>query len=182
MAQQFPRLDEGLQRWHRRRTIRRPHYSRGSGSPFVSTSLQRHSSRSQRYEIILHSRSRLLKPIIAANVLLTATGRILLCDFGVSARLIHNHSKRTTFVGTPYWMAPEVIQQSQYDTKADIWSLGITLYEMVTGAPPHAKEDQMRALLLIPRADAPRLPETTGTKDMRDFVASVLREQPADVR
>lgn len=118
---------------------------------------------------------------IAANVLLTAAGRILLCDFGVSARLIHTHSKRTTFVGTPYWMAPEVIQQSQYDTKADIWSLGITLYEMVTGAPPHAKEDQMRALLIIPKVKAPRLPETTGSKDMRDFVASVLREQPADV-
>jgi serine/threonine protein kinase len=78
-------------------------------------------------------------------------------------------------------MAPEVIKQSQYDTKADIWSLGITLYEMVTGAPPHAKEDPMRALLLIPQAKAPRLPETLGSKDMRDFVASVLREQPIDV-
>ena len=59
--------------------------------------------------------------------------------------------------------------------------MGITLYEMVTGAPPHAKEDPMRALLIIPQAKAPRLPETLGSKDMRDFVASVLREQPADV-
>lgn len=117
----------------------------------------------------------------AANVLLTANGNIMLCDFGVSARLNHNQSKRSTFIGTPYWMAPEVIQQSPYDTKADIWSLGITLYEMVVGAPPHAKEDQMRALLIIPKAKAPRLPENVGSKDMRDFVASVLREQPADV-
>lgn len=78
-------------------------------------------------------------------------------------------------------MAPEVIKQTQYDTKADIWSLGITLYEMVTGAPPHANEAPMRALLIIPQAKAPRLPETLGSKDMRDFVASVLREQPADV-
>jgi serine/threonine protein kinase len=117
----------------------------------------------------------------AANILLTAAGRILLCDFGVSAQLIHSHSKRTTFIGTPFWMAPEVIQQSQYDTKADIWSLGITLYEMITGAPPHAKEDQMRALLIIPKAAAPRLPENIGSKDVKEFVASVLNKQPTEV-
>lgn len=128
----------------------------------------------------LHRANVIHRDLKAANVLLTAAGRVLLCDFGVSARLVYNHSKRTTFVGTPYWMAPEVIKQSQYDTKADIWSLGITLYEMVTGAPPHAKEDPMRALLIIPQAKAPRLPETLGSKDMRDFAASVLREQPAD--
>lgn len=119
----------------------------------------------------------------AANVLLTSAGRILLCDFGVSARLAYSHSKRTTFVGTPYWMAPEVIRpQSQYDTKADIWSLGITLYEMVTGAPPHAKEDQMRALIIIPQAAPPRLPENVGSKDMRDFTAVMLKELPVEVR
>lgn len=106
----------------------------------------------------------------------------MLCDFGVSARLVYSHSKRSTFVGTPYWMAPEVIKPgSLYDTKADIWSLGITLYEMIMGAPPLAKEDQMRALLLIPQNKPPRLPETVGSKDMRDFVASMLQELPANV-
>lgn len=128
----------------------------------------------------LHRANVIHRDLKAANVLLTATGRIMLCDFGVSARLVYNHSKRTTFVGTPYWMAPEVITQSQYDTKADIWSLGITLYEMVTGAPPHAKEDQMRALLIIPKAKAPRLPDSVGTKEMKDFVATVLREEASD--
>lgn len=119
---------------------------------------------------------------IAANVLLTSDGRILLCDFGVSALMATPHSKRTTFVGTPYWMAPEVINSgSQYDTKADIWSLGITIYEMVMGAPPHANQEAMRVLVLIPKVKPPRLPETLGTPEMREFVASVLRELPTDV-
>jgi serine/threonine protein kinase len=119
---------------------------------------------------------------IAANVLLTSDGRILLCDFGVSALMATPYSKRTTFVGTPYWMAPEVINSgSQYDTKADIWSLGITIYEMVMGSPPHANQEAMRVLVLIPKVKPPRLPETLGTLDMREFVASVLRELPVDV-
>lgn len=106
----------------------------------------------------------------------------MLCDFGVSALMATPYSKRTTFVGTPYWMAPEVINSgSQYDTKADIWSLGITIYEMVMGAPPHANQEAMRVLVLIPKVKPPRLPETLGTPDMREFVASVLRELPADV-
>jgi serine/threonine protein kinase len=79
-------------------------------------------------------------------------------------------------------MAPEVINSgSQYDTKADIWSLGITIYEMVMGAPPHANQEAMRVLVLIPKVKPPRLPETLGTPDMREFIASVLRELPADV-
>lgn len=85
-------------------------------------------------------------------------------------------------MGTPYWMAPEVINSgSQYDTKADIWSLGITIYEMVMGAPPHANQEAMRVLVLIPKVKPPRLPETLGTSEMREFVASVLRELPVDV-
>jgi serine/threonine protein kinase len=119
----------------------------------------------------------------AANVLLTSAGRILLCDFGVSALLSTTHSKRTTFVGTPYWMAPEVISSgSLYDTKADIWSLGITIYEMITGSPPHADQEAMRALVLIPKSKPPKLPENDGSRDMKDFMATCLKELPADVR
>lgn len=106
----------------------------------------------------------------------------MLCDFGVSALLATPHSKRSTFVGTPQWMAPEVILGQTYDTKADIWGLGITLYEMATGAPPHADQDHMRALMLIPKLKPPKLPDATdASKEMREFLALCLREIPGDV-
>ncbi|KAH7099270.1 kinase-like domain-containing protein [Auriculariales sp. MPI-PUGE-AT-0066] len=131
--------------------------------------------------VYLHKSNIIHRDLKAANVLITSTGRVMVCDFGVAALLSTNHSKRTTFVGTPFWMAPEVITTgSMYDTKADIWSLGITLYEMATGKPPHADQVGMKALVIIPKAKAPRLPEDCGTRDMREFVAVSLRELPAD--
>ena len=130
----------------------------------------------------LHKMGVIHRDIKAANILVTSVGKVMLCDFGVSALLANSHSKRNTLVGTPYWMAPEVAQAiPAYDTKADIWSLGITIYEMVTGSPPLSNHAQLKAIHLIPRSKAPRLPEGEGSKDMRDFVASCLREQSSEV-
>jgi len=87
---------------------------------------------------------------------------------------------RNSFVGTPYWMAPEIIQRQEYGFKADIWSLGITVIEMATGNPPFADQEPRRALFLIPKSRPPKL-SGDFSNDMRDFIASCLKEDPDDV-
>uniref|UniRef100_A0AAY4EDJ8 non-specific serine/threonine protein kinase n=1 Tax=Denticeps clupeoides TaxID=299321 RepID=A0AAY4EDJ8_9TELE len=119
------------------------------------------------------------RDIKGQNVLLTENAEVKLVDFGVSAQLDRTVGRRNTFIGTPYWMAPEVIAcdenpDSTYDYRSDIWSLGITAIEMAEGAPPLCDMHPMRALFLIPRNPPPKLKSKKWSKKFIDFIEGCL--------
>ncbi|XP_067898905.1 traf2 and NCK-interacting protein kinase-like isoform X11 [Heterodontus francisci] len=127
----------------------------------------------------LHQHKVIHRDIKGQNVLLTENAEVKLVDFGVSAQLDRTVGRRNTFIGTPYWMAPEVIAcdenpDATYDFKSDLWSLGITAMEMAEGAPPLCDMHPMRALFLIPRNPPPRLKSKKWSKKFVSFIEGCL--------
>ncbi|KAL3772024.1 hypothetical protein ACHAWU_008046 [Discostella pseudostelligera] len=129
----------------------------------------------------LHKKEICHRDIKCGNVLLTNDGHVKLADFGVSAELTNTINKRKTVVGSPYWIAPEVIKESHYDGRADVWSLGITAIEMAEGAPPHSNLNPLRAIFLIPSKPAPTLADPDDwSPEMLDFIRCCCKKDPSE--
>lgn len=129
--------------------------------------------------LYLHSMNIIHRDVKAGNILLDGLGAVKIADFGVSEQLSDAVSKSDTRIGTPLWMAPEVILGKRYDNRCDVWSLGITAIEMAEGLPPNHEMNPMRAMRLVPQRPPPTLTDPRKwSKDFNDFIALCLTKDP----
>jgi p21-activated kinase 1 len=129
----------------------------------------------------LHSQHRIHRDIKSDNILLSAEGRVVIGDFGYAAQLTQEREQRCTVVGTPSWMAPELVVGKKYDVKVDIWSLGIVCLEMADGEPPYLRESPIKALLYIATRPPPALKSPQAwSAPFNDFVRMCLKKAPSD--
>nr|XP_033808223.1 serine/threonine-protein kinase PAK 6 [Geotrypetes seraphini]XP_033808224.1 serine/threonine-protein kinase PAK 6 [Geotrypetes seraphini]XP_033808225.1 serine/threonine-protein kinase PAK 6 [Geotrypetes seraphini]XP_033808226.1 serine/threonine-protein kinase PAK 6 [Geotrypetes seraphini] len=129
----------------------------------------------------LHSQGVIHRDIKSDSILLTLDGRVKLSDFGFCAQISKDIPKRKSLVGTPYWMAPEVIMRSPYSTEVDIWSLGIMLIEMVDGEPPYFSDSPVQAMKRLRDNPPPKLKNYHKTSPvLRDFLERMLTQDPIE--
>src|ERR1700750_3127874 len=127
--------------------------------------------------LYLHEQGVIHRDIKGANILTTKNGKVKLADFGVSTSTLAGADKEAQVVGTPYWMAPEIIQLSGATSASDIWSLGCTVIELLDGKPPYHKLAPMPALFRIVNDDHPPLPEGASPL-VRDFLMQCFQKDP----